>query len=87
MPKPSLKLIHCSNGIRPGARRRQSSDGFRPFVIPGGMLSIPGEPSWQTAFHLIGLGFLFSYANYLAFLEAGMSGLTGSNRIDHEKTS
>ena len=66
MSKPSLQLIHCSNGIRPGAKRRQNGGGFRPLVIPGGVRSVPGERSWEAALELIGLGFLVCYANYLA---------------------
>jgi hypothetical protein len=87
MSKPSLQLIHCSNGVRPRAKRRQNSSGFRPFVIPGGVQSMPGERSWEAALELIGFGFLVSYANYLAFLEASTTVLAGSNWIDHEKTS
>jgi hypothetical protein len=87
MPKPSLQLIHCSNGIQPGAKRRQNSSSFRPFVIPGGMQSLPGERSWEAALELIGLGFLVCCANYLAVLEASTTVLAGSNWIDHEKTS
>ena len=48
---------------------------------------MPGERSWEAALELISLGFLVSYANYIAFLEAGASVLGGSNWIDHEKTS
>ena len=51
------------------------------------MPSVPGERSWQTALELIGLGFLVSYANYLAFLQTSTAVLAGSNRIDHDKTS
>jgi hypothetical protein len=87
MPKPSLQLIHCANGVRPGAKRRQDSNGFRPFVIAGGIQSLPGEPSWDAARELIGLGFLVSYANYLALLEASAAVLVGSNWIDHETTN
>ena len=85
LQKPSLQLIHCSNGIRPGAKRSRSSGGFRPFVIPGGLPSVPAERSWQPALELIGLGFLVSYANYLVLLEAGTAVLASSSRIDHEK--
>jgi hypothetical protein len=51
------------------------------------MQSLPGEPSWEAALELIGLGFLVCYANYLAVLEASTTVLAGSNWIDHEKTS
>jgi len=91
MSKPGLQLIHCSNGIRRSAKRRQDSSGFRPFVIAGGMQSTPVERSWQAALGLIGVGlgvgFLVSCANYLALLEASTTVLAGSNWIDHEKTS
>ena len=87
MPKPRLQLIHCSNGIQPGAKRRPDSSGFRPFVIPGGVQSRPGERSWDAALGLIGLGFLASYANYLALLEASAAVLAGANWIDHDTTS
>jgi hypothetical protein len=87
MPKPSLRLIHCSNGIRRGAKRRQNSSDFQPFVIPGGLQSMPGERAWEAALELIGLGLSISYANYLALLQASTIVLAGSNWIDHEKTS
>ena len=87
MSKPSLQLIHCSNGIRRSAKRRQDSSGFQPFVIAGGMQSMPGEGSWQAALGLIGVGFLVSYASYLALLEAGTTVLAGSNWMDHETSS
>ena len=51
------------------------------------MQSISGEHSWEAALELIGLGFLVSYANYLALLEASTTVLAGSSWIDHEKTS
>jgi hypothetical protein len=87
MSKPSLQLIHCSNDIRPGAKRRQNSNGFRPLVIPGGVQYVPSQRSWEAGLELIGLSFLASYANYLAFLEVSTLVLTGSNGTDHEKTS
>jgi hypothetical protein len=87
MSKPSLQLIHCSNRIRLGTKRRQNSSGFRPFVIAGGMQSMQDERLWEAALELIGLGLLASYANYLAFLEVSTTALAGSNCIDHEKTS
>ena len=87
MSKPSLQLIHCSKDIRPGAKRRQNSSGFQPFVIPGGMQSVPDERSWEAALELIGLGFLVSYANFLAFLEASTTVLADASWFDHEKTS
>ncbi len=71
MSKPSLQLIHCSNGIRSGARRNGRS--FRPLVIDGGVRSVPGEHSWEAALELFGLGLLVCYGNYLAFLEANMT--------------
>ena len=87
MSKPSLQLIHCSNSVRPGAKRRRNGSSFQPFVIPGGTQSISGDRSWEAALELIGLGFLVSYASYLALLEASSTVLAGSNWIDHEKTS
>ena len=47
---------------------------------------MPGEPAWEAALELIGLGFSISYANYLALLQASTIVLAGSNWIDHEKT-
>jgi len=87
MSTPSLQLIHCSKDVRPAAGRRQNSSGFRPFVITGGMQSMPGERSWEAALELIGLGFLVSYENYLAFLEASTTVFANANWFDHEKTS
>lgn len=87
MSKPSLQLIHCSNSVRPGAKRRHNGSSFQPSVIPGGMQSISGERSWDAALALIGLGLLVSYTNYLALLEASTTVLAGTSWIDHEKTS
>jgi hypothetical protein len=63
MPKPRLRLIHCSNGVRPGAKHRQQRGrSFQPLVIHGGALarSVPRESSWDAALELINLGFLIS---------------------------
>jgi hypothetical protein len=68
MSKPSLQLIHCSNGIRPGARRRLNAGSFRPLVIDGGVRSVPGEHPWEAALELFGLGVLVFYGSYLAAL-------------------
>ena len=77
MSKPSLQLIHCSNGIRPGAKRRQNGRSFRPLVIDGGVRSAPGEHAWAAALELFSLGLLVFYGNYLALLEANMTALNG----------
>lgn len=73
MSKPRLQLIHCSNGIRPRAKRQQNGHSFRPLVIDGGVKSVPGEYSWEAALELFGLGLLVFYGNYLAFLKANMT--------------
>jgi hypothetical protein len=73
MSKPSLQLIHCSNGTRPGGKRQQNGRSFRPLVIDGGVRSVPGEHSWEAALELFSLGLLVFYGNYLAFLEANMT--------------
>jgi hypothetical protein len=88
MSKTRLQLIHCSNGIRPRAKHRQHARGFRPLVIHGGARarSVGGSSS-ETALELVGLGFLISHANYLAFLEASITVLGAHNRNDPEKTS
>jgi hypothetical protein len=88
MSKPRLQLIHCSNDIRPGAKRRQHARGFRPLVIQGGARarSVGGSSS-ETALELVGLGFLISHANYLAFLEASITVLGAHHWNDPEKTS
>jgi hypothetical protein len=88
MSKPSLQLIHCSNSIRPGAKRRQNGRSFRPFVINGGALvrSAAGERSWEAALELIDLGFLVFYRNYFACLGASATVLGGPNGTDPEKT-
>jgi hypothetical protein len=85
MSKPSLQLIHCSNGIRPGAKRRPNGRGFRPLVIDGGARSAPGQHSWETALKLFDLGLLVCCGNYLAFLEANMIVLNSPNWTDPEK--
>lgn len=81
MSKPSLQLIHCSNG-NSGAKRRESGSGFRPYVIPGGARSAPNERSWEAALELVDFGFLVCYENYLAFLEASVAVLGGPDRTD-----
>jgi hypothetical protein len=85
MSKPSLQLIHCSNGIQPGAKRRQNGRSFRPLVIDGGVKSVPGAHSWETVFKLFDLGLLVCYGNYLAFLEASTIILNDPNWTDPEK--
>ena len=58
MSKPCLRLIHCSDGIRPEANHRPRGRGFRPLVIHGGARarSVPRESSWEAALELINLG-------------------------------
>ena len=85
MSKPSLQLIHCSNSIRAGAKRRHTSRSFRPEIIDGGVKSAPGEHPWETALELFGLGVLVSCGNYLALLEASTTVLNGSSWTDPEK--
>jgi len=86
MSKPSLQLVHRSNGIPPGAKRRQNDGGFRPFVIDGGANSASADRSWQTALELADLGFFAFYGNYLALLEASMIVLGAPNWTDPETT-
>jgi hypothetical protein len=82
MSKPSLQLIHCSNGIRPGAKRRRTGRSFRPLVIDGGAKPAPRAHPWKAALELFDLGLVVFYGNYFAFLEANMIVLNGSNRTD-----
>jgi hypothetical protein len=84
MSKPNLQLIHCSNGNRPGAKRRESSSVFRPYVVSGGARSAPNEGSWEAALDLVDLCFLACYENYLAWLEASAAILGGPDRTDPE---
>ena len=87
MSKPRLRLIHCSNGIRPGAKHRQHSHSFRPLVINGGARARSvGGSSWEAALELVDLGFLISHANYLALLEASITVFGFHNWTDPEKT-
>jgi len=87
MSKTRLQLIHCSNDIRPRAKHRQHARSFRPLVIDGGArASSVGGSSW-AAHELVGLGFLISHANYLAFLEASITVLGAHHWNDPEKTS
>ncbi len=89
MSKPRLLLIHCSDGIRPGAKHRQRGRSFRPSVIHGGARarSAPRQSSWEAALELINVGTLISHGNYLAFLQASITVLEAYNRTDPEKTS
>jgi hypothetical protein len=86
MSKPSLQLIHCSNGIRPGAKRPPNGRSFRPLVIDGGLKPAPGRHSWEIALALFNLGLHVGYGNYLACLEAGMIILNDPGWTDPEKT-
>jgi hypothetical protein len=79
MSKPSLRLIHCSDGIRSGEKRRRNGHSFRPQIIEGGVRAMPGEHCLETALALFGLGLLVFYGNYLALLEANMIVLNGSS--------
>ena len=82
MSKPSLQLIHCSSGIRPGAKRSLNGRRFRPLVIDGGLKSAPGRHSWETALELFDLGLRACYGNYLALLEVSMIILNDPNRAE-----
>jgi hypothetical protein len=84
MSKPRLRLIHCSNRIRPGAKHRQHGRSFQPLVING---RVPRESLWEAALELIDLGFSISHGNYLAFLQASITILEAYNWTDPEKTS
>jgi len=85
MSKPSLQLIHCSNGIRRGAKRPQNGHSFRPLVIDGGVKSAPGQHFWETALELFNLGLHVCHGSYLAFLEATVIILNDLNWTDPEK--
>jgi hypothetical protein len=82
MSKPSLQLIHCSNVLRPAAKRGRS---FQPLVIDGGMKSAPGQHSWETALELFDLGLHICQGNYLALIEASMIILNNVNWVGPEK--
>jgi hypothetical protein len=86
MSKPRLRLIHCSNGVRPRAKHRQHGRSFRPLVIHGGARarSAPRESSWEAALELINLGFLISGCNYVAFLRASTTVLEVCSRTYRE---
>jgi hypothetical protein len=79
MSKPSLQLIHCSNGIRPGAKRAQNGRSFRPLVIDGGVKSAAGRHTWEIALELFDLGLHVCYGNYLALVEVSMIILNDPN--------
>jgi hypothetical protein len=85
MSKPSLQLIHSSNSVRPEAKRRQTRRGFRPFVIDGGVKSVPSMRSREAELELVDLGFLAFYRIYLAYLEASATVLGGPHWADSEK--
>jgi hypothetical protein len=85
MSKPRLLMIHCSNGIRPGAKHRQHGR-FRPLVIPGRAV-VPRESSWEAALKLIDLGFSISHANYLAFWQVSITILDAYSWTDPKRTS
>jgi hypothetical protein len=84
MSKPRLRLIHCSNGIRPGAKHRQHGRSFQPLIIHGGARarSLPRDRPWEATLELIELGFSIFLANYLAFLEGSVTVLGTHNWTD-----
>jgi hypothetical protein len=86
MSKPSLHLIHSSNGGRPGEKSRRTRRSFRPFVIDSGVKSVPSVRSWDAAPEPIDVGFLAFYRIYLAYLEASATVLGAPYWIDPEKT-
>ena len=79
MSKPRLQLISCSNGIRPGAKRRLNGRSFRPLVIDGGAKFAPDRHSWEIALELFDLGLHACYGSYLALLEVSMITLNDPN--------
>ena len=87
MPTPRLQLVHSSNGTQPGADRRQRNRSFRPSVIQGSGRAryAPGEISWDAPLKLMGLGFLASCRNYMAFLQVSMAVYEACNRTDPER--
>jgi hypothetical protein len=89
MSKPRLRLIHCSNGVRPSAKHRQHGRSFRPLVLRGSAraISVPSESSWDAALKLIDLGFLIFHVNYFAFLQASITVLEAHNWTAPEKAS
>lgn len=84
MSKPCLQLIHCSDGIRPDAKRRKRGRSFRPLVIQGGA-PVPRENTWEPVFKLMDLGLLVSHFNYLAFLQASVTVIEAYNWTDPKK--
>jgi hypothetical protein len=86
MSKPGLQLIHSSNGVRPGEKRRRTRRSFRPFVIDGGVKSAPSVHSWDAAPEPTDVGFLAFYKIYLAYLEASATVLGAPFWTDPEKT-
>jgi hypothetical protein len=89
MPKPSLRLIHCSNDIRPRAKHQRHGRSFRPMVIDGGApaRSAPRENTLETVLKLIDLGLSAFQLNYLAFLQASLTALDSQNWTEPEKIS
>jgi hypothetical protein len=76
MSKPRLRLIHCSNSIRPGAKHREHGRSFRPLVING---RVPRESLWEAALELIDLSFSISHGSYLTFFKASTTILEAYN--------
>jgi hypothetical protein len=85
MSQPRLQLIHCSNGVRTGAKPRRHGRGFRPLVIQGGAPA-PTASTWEPVFKLVELGLLVSQFNYLAFLQASVTVMEAYNWTDPKKT-
>jgi hypothetical protein len=86
MSKPCLRLVHCSDRIRPQATRRHRRS-FR--VIQGGARarSVPSQSSWAASLELISLGFLIACQNYLAFLQASTTALEAHSGTDQPASS
>ncbi|MGX9432739.1 MULTISPECIES: hypothetical protein [Bradyrhizobium] len=71
MSKPRLLLIHCSSGIRPGAKYGQHGRSFRPLIIDRAARArpAPSESSWEAALNPTNVGFLIS----ITFLQVSMA--------------
>ena len=85
MSKPSLQLIHCSNSIPAGAKRRHEQAQLPARDHRWWREVRDREHPWETALELFGLGVLVFCGNYLALLEASTTVLNGSNWTDPEK--
>lgn len=87
MPKAHLRLIRCSDDVKPETNRRDRR--FQPTIIDGGRRTnvVQAENPWEGLSDLFNLGLLIAQANYLTFVAASLNVLEHHARAAAERTT